>query len=123
MKKVIESIGWPSISKVGAKASFCGWLLVQHSAHDLSFQKQCLSLMNQLPEGDIDKANIAYLTDRILVKDAKPQIYGTQFYEENGSLQPRQILDIANLDLRRQEMGLEPFVEYRQTIIDNNSKS
>ncbi len=116
MKTVIENIGWPSISKVGERASYCGWLLVQHADKSPDFQKKCLKLMKSLPDGDIDISNIAYLEDRVLVADKKPQIYGTQFYKDGDVWKPNKIEDIANLDSRRQAMGLMPFKEYEKII-------
>jgi len=77
LKAIIREIGFPTISKVGAKASKNAWLIVQHSP-DLQFMKDYLALMEaNLP--DVDVRNCAYLKDRILVYEGKNQIYGTQF--------------------------------------------
>ena len=52
MKEIIEEIGWPTASKVGAEAANKAWLLVQHADHDPEFQERCLELMSESPEGD-----------------------------------------------------------------------
>lgn len=105
MKEIVAEIGWPTISKVGEDGSEAAWLLVQHADHDTAFQQNCLELM-KAAVGDIDKGDIAYLEDRILVGSGKPQLYGTQFDGEKNNLVPRPIQDPKNVDKRRAEMGL-----------------
>lgn len=109
MKKIVQQIGWPTISLVGTEAANGAWLLVQHADHDLAFQKTCLALMIELASNEIDPTNIAYLTDRILVSENKPQIYGTQFYyDQNQKLVLHSTEDMTNLNKRRVSVGLEP---------------
>lgn len=122
MKRIIAAIGWPTISKVGEIVSHSAWLLVQHSDHDPEFQKYCLELMKQAPEGDVNRKNIAYLEDRIRVNTGQGQLYGTQFFEtrdENGiatRYEPKPIEDPEHLDERRADMGLEPHAEYAKQL-------
>lgn len=106
MKEIVSDIGWPTISKVGEDGSQAAWLLVQHADHDISFQQQCLALMKAVMEGDINKGDIAYLEDRILVNSGKLQLYGTQFDGAKKHLVPRPIQDPASVDKRRATMGL-----------------
>lgn len=114
MKEIIEKYGWPTISKVGEKASKMAWLLVQHADAETEFQKKCLALMRDQPEGEVDKMDVAYLEDRVRVHDGKPQIYGTQFYTDGkGNFGPRPIEDVNNLEQRRKEVGLGSFEEYK----------
>lgn len=77
LKAIVAAIGWPTISKVGMEASHGAWLLVQHATAEPAFMKQCLKLMRDAPEGDVVPATIAYLEDRLLIMEGKPQIYGT----------------------------------------------
>ena len=107
MKEIIDKIGWPTISKVGKKASHDAWLLVQHADKDIEFQKHCLGLMKQQPKGEVSLHNIAYLEDRVRV----PQLYGTQFQLIEGKFVPREIEDVENVDQRRKEMGLNTLAE------------
>lgn len=111
MKEIVAEIGWPSISKVGEDGSRAAWLLVQHADHDIPFQQHCLALMKDVPEGDINKGDIAYLEDRILVNSGKPQLYGTQFDGAKKNLVPRLIHDPANVDTRRAAMGMDTLEE------------
>src|SRR5262245_47910462 len=38
LKQIIDRIGWPTISRVGAQASSAAWLLVQHADAEPEFQ-------------------------------------------------------------------------------------
>lgn len=118
MKKIVKEVGWPTISLVGKRVSHLAWLLVQHADGDIKFQEYCLKRMKEAAKrNDVAMANIAYLTDRILVNKGKPQLYGTQFYRnENGRLVPKAIKEFENLDKRRSEMGLEPFKIYKKSL-------
>ncbi len=117
LKLVIKEHGWPIAEKFGFESEQGAWLIAQHSS-DLEFQKLCLELMKKLPETPYRKQSIAYLTDRILTKEGKRQMYGTQF--ENGKSFP--IHDIKNLDKLRLEMGLEPFEEYAKIMKIHNKQ-
>ncbi len=120
LKDIIDLIGWPTIPLVGEEASKNAWILAQHADHDHEFQKKCLELMINTPEGEISKRNIAYLTDRVAVQENHPQTYGTQFANaENGKVKIGKVIDPKNLDKRRKEAGLEPIAEYK----DNFNKS
>lgn len=125
LKKIIKKYGWPTISIVGKKASKNAWLLVQHADHDIKFQKKCLKLMENIYKVNpnlINKINIAYLKDRILVGEGKKQLFGTQFYtNKKGVFGFRPIRDIKNLDKIRKEYELPPFREYKKLI--NSYKS
>jgi hypothetical protein len=111
MKEIVQSIGWPTISKVGSETASNAWLLVQHADHDVDFQEHCLSLMKESNEGDVDKHNIAYLEDRIRINQGRGQIYGTQFKQEDVQHIPLPIEDEENVDSRRAEMGMGPLSE------------
>jgi hypothetical protein len=50
------------------------------------------------------------------VADKHKQVYGTQFHEVGGKMEPYPIEDEANVDKRRKEVGLPPLAEYRKLI-------
>jgi len=115
IKEIIKQIGWPTISKVGKKASSNAWLLVQHADHDPYFQEKCLKLMKKLPQKEIDTRNIAYLEDRVRVNTNRLQIYGTQFYiNKKGIFGPKPVKNIKKIDELRKKMNLEHFEEYKK---------
>jgi hypothetical protein len=110
LMSIIEEYGWPTIPKVGAEASHAAWLLIQHSP-DLKFMERCLELMESLTEREVSPANVAYLKDRVLMMNGKPQIYGTQFQGAGKDMQAYPIEDADRVDERRASVGLGSFAE------------
>src|SRR5438105_2104095 len=66
--------------------------------------------------GEATGAQLGYLTDRVRVGAGEKQVYGTQFHTVDGRLEPQPIGDEANVDRRRQEVGLPSLAEYRQQM-------
>jgi hypothetical protein len=117
MKEIVDKHGWPGKSLVGATGAQDAWLLVQHADRDPAFQKRCLELMTPLvATGEVSGVNVAYLTDRVRVADGKPQVYGTQFRQVDGKMEPSPIEDEARVDERRKSVGLPTLAEYRKQI-------
>jgi len=117
MKEIIAQEGWPTKTLVGERASKAAWLLVQHADLDPAFQKQCLPLLEKtVAAGEGSAKDLAYLTDRVLVAEGKPQRYGTQFHNVEGKLVPRPIEDEANVDARRAAVGLGTMAEYTEQM-------
>lgn len=110
LKEIVENDGWPTIPKVGADASHAAWLLVQH-APSLEFMERCLELMETLADGEVSPANIAYLKDRVLMMNDKPQIYGTQFQGTDKEMHVYPIENEEQVDERRASVGLGTFAE------------
>lgn len=117
LKTIVDKIGWLTVSKVGTEASRSAWLLVQHATNESDFMRHCLELMKTAPEGDVSPANMALLEDRLLTMDGKPQIYGTQFRMVDGVTEPFPIEDFEHIDVRRKQVGLDPFAEYEARIM------
>jgi len=120
MRKIVADIGLPTISKVGEKASNNAWLLVQHSP-DRKFQKEYLDLLGK-NISDVNKANIAYLDDRLRMFEGKPQLYGTQLQKnkDTGEWEFFKIEDRENVDKRRKEMGLDTLEKYLKNFLSQN---
>jgi hypothetical protein len=117
LKEVIDRKGWPGKSLVGADGANAAWLLVQHADLDRAFQKRCLPLLAEaVKKGEATGAQLAYLTDRVRVGAGEKQVYGTQFHTVDGKLEPQPIEDEANVDKRRQEVGLPSLAEYRKQM-------
>lgn len=117
MKQTIEKHGWPGKSLVGEEAAAAAWLLVQHADHDPEFQAKSLDLVKEaFKKGDVTGQQVAYLTDRVLLKQGKKQVYGTQFVGNGPDAKPAPIEDEANVDARRKEVGLPPLEEYAKLI-------
>ncbi|RXM53245.1 MULTISPECIES: DUF6624 domain-containing protein [unclassified Chryseobacterium] len=107
LKEIIREIGFPTISKVGQKASDAAWLIIQHSIGEPQFMKECYVLMEE-SDHDINPKNKAYLYDRIQVFQGKPQKYGTQLI---ASGIPFPVEDRKNLNSEREKVNLPPLSE------------
>lgn len=117
IKEIIKKFGWPGISLVGIDGENAAFLLVQHADTDIKFQKECLLLIKKAAEkGEAGNQTLPYLTDRVLVKEGKKQIYGTQAKIIKGELIFDPIEDMANVNTRRKEVGLPPLEEYKKLI-------
>lgn len=114
LEKIVEQHGWPGKSLVGKEASGVAFLIVQHA--DLASQKRYFPLLKRAAvEGEARPADVAMLEDRILMREGKKQIYGTQVRsgpETGGELQLYPIEDEGHVDERRAAVGLPPLAEY-----------
>lgn len=122
LEKVSEH-GWLGATLVGEVGAHHAWLLVQHADQDLPFQKKCLTLMTAMPRGEVAPVDIAYLTDRVLSAEGKPQRYGTQCQIVEGKAVVKKVEDPENLDARRADLGLNPIDEYLEFVESVYAKS
>ncbi len=118
LSNIIETIGYPTIDKVGKEASEAAWLVIQHSIEQPKFMKTCLALLEKaVNERKADQKNLAYLADRIAVLKGKPQLYGTQFdWDEKGELSPNLFDNIAKVNERRKSIGINTLEEQTEII-------
>lgn len=113
MKALIDKHGWPGYGLVGDDGAMAAFVLVQHAYEDHEFQKKCLALLTEaVSRKDAPASDMALLTDRVLMFEGKPQIYGSQFRTVDGKLEMYPVEDEANLDARRKLVGLPPMAEY-----------
>ncbi len=124
LKAVIAEKGWPGTTRVGRDGAKAAWLIVQHADHDPAFQAQALALMQTAAEtGDADAADVALLTDRVLIAQGKPQRYGTQFKSAaDGVMELQPTEDVQTLDARRRAVGLQPLEAYKAMLSDSYGK-
>jgi hypothetical protein len=112
LKEVVAKVGWPGQSLVGEDGGHAAWLLAQHADQDPAFQRRCLELLTQaVASGEDATADLAYLTDRVLLAEGKSQEYGTQFTGRESGWTPRRLRDPENVDERRAAMSLGTLAE------------
>lgn len=113
LKGIVEARGWPGTSRVGVDGSDAAWLLVQHADHDLPFQRRCLAMLEEaVAKGEASPRNLAYLTDRVMLKERGVQRFGTQFRNGPTGPEPQPLEQPESVDELRATMGLEPLSEY-----------
>jgi outer membrane protein assembly factor BamB len=117
LEEIIKQYGWPGESLVGADGSLAAFLILQHA--DYEYQKKYFPLVKEAErKREIDPSNVALLEDRILMREGKKQIYGTQLTwdEKTRTYELYQIEDEEHVDLLRASVGLQPIAEYLKTF-------
>lgn len=112
LEAIIAAHGWPGRTLVGEDGAMGAFLILQHA--DLPYQKKYLPLARRAAAaGELRTQSLALLEDRVLVREGKKQIYGSQLKsDESGNMVFEPIEDEANVDARRRSVGLAPLSEY-----------
>jgi hypothetical protein len=105
--RIYEKYKWPLISVVGRTAAHNYWLLVQHQEPE--FQRRVLPDMQRaFGAGEASAVDYAYLYDRVMFFQGKPQHWGTQGDCKNGKAVLAPVDDPAGLEQRRKDLHLMP---------------
>lgn len=128
LNEIIDTIGYPTIEKVGKEANEASWLIIQHAIGQPDFMKKCVKLLEiEVNENKTIEINLAYLTDRIATLENKPQLYGTQFdWNENGEMCPNHFDDLKKVNQRRKSIGLNTLqkqIEIMRKRVKNENQS
>lgn len=118
LRDIIKQIGYPTISKVGEKASGAAWLIIQHAISEPDFMINSYNLMLEHQQ-DISPENIAYLYDRIQVYQSKPQKYGTQMISSD-TLYP--VENSTHINKYRNEVGLPLLTDFQLQNIPSSDQ-
>lgn len=117
LKTIVSQYGWPGVSLVGLDGASAMWLLVQHQDKDVDFQKECLELLKKaVARHEAAPRDLAYLTDRVRMNEEQPQVYGTQWIQEDGKWGLYNVEDVEKLDERRKQMGLNTINENKKQL-------
>ncbi len=118
LDQIINTIGYPSIEKVGEEAHSAAWMIMQHSISQPMFMKKCAQLLEVAArENPTYQKYLAYLKDRIAVLQGEPQLYGTQFdWDTEGHLSPSRMDDVDKVNARRAAIGLNSIEEQTELI-------
>lgn len=110
LQALIAQYGFPSWQLVGQKGTENAWLIAQHS---FFYLPEYLKRYRQaVLENDAERRYLAYMEDRYLMMQGRPQIYGTQMAGMGDDMGYHPIVDMENLDRRREIMGIRPFADY-----------
>lgn len=110
---ILDSISWAGKSVIGAEANSAIFLVIQHA--NLIVQEKYLPLMREaVRDGNASASSLALLEDRVLIRNGKKQLYGSQigFDKETNKNYVLPLEDPDNVDKRRAEMGLGPLSDY-----------
>jgi len=113
VQKVLDERGWLGPKVVGGTGSSALFLVIQHS--DLPIQEKYLPMMREaVKAGNASGSSLALLEDRVAMRQGKRQIYGSQIGrdQDSGDFYVFPIDDPANVNERRQSVGLGPIEDY-----------
>ena len=111
--KILSEKGWVGKDVVGVQANQTLFLVIQHS--DLKYQQKYLPMMREaVKKGNANPGNLAYLEDRVALREGRRQIYGSQSSKNKttNKLYISPMIDPDNVDKRRAEVGLGTMAEY-----------
>lgn len=111
--KILDEKGWVGKNVVGTQGNQTLFLVIQHS--DLEYQQKYLPMMREaVKNGNANPGNLAYLEDRVALREGKKQIYGSQssMNKKTNKIRISPMIDPDNVDKRRAEVGLGTMAEY-----------
>lgn len=112
IRAIVDKYGWLGTSCVGNTYNQALFLVIQHA--NLAAQEEYFPLIQQsVEEGESNAAELAMLQDRILMRQGKKQLFGSQIILNNkGGQELYPIEDEKRVNIRRQKVGLQPLEEY-----------
>lgn len=109
LDSMVAEHGWPGHHLVGIVGAHDAWLLAQHADARPELQRSWLLLLRAAVEsGDADRANLAYLEDRVAVHQRLPQRYGTQWMIVDSTSRLSPLADPQHVNEFRAECRLPP---------------
>lgn len=110
---ILDKYGWLGADVAGQKGNTALFLVIQHA--DLKTQEKYLPMMRDaVKNGKANGSNLALLEDRILIRNGKKQIYGSQI-GTNPETKENYVMPLENpeeVDERRNAVGLGPLAVY-----------
>lgn len=113
VKEILDTRGWVGSDIIGAERSMTLFFVIQHS--DLETQEYYYPILKDAVENQrADAWQLAFLKDRIEMRNGRLQIYGTQFTinPNTGEQYLYPLIDPDEVDVRRENVGLEPIAKH-----------
>jgi Sulfotransferase family len=113
LRTVVDRVGWPGRTLVGSDGAHAAWIIAQHADRHPAFQRRCLKLLEcAVARGEAWPADLAYLTDRLLLARGELQVYGTQLSARAEGFVAARLRDPETVDARRAAVGLAPLADH-----------
>jgi hypothetical protein len=112
VSNILDTQGWPSKKKIGTRGTSTLFFVIQHA--DLNAQTKYLPMITKaVNNNNLPKRQYAMFYDRLVLRQGKRQVYGTQLAISKESKNPYilPLEDAENVDKRRAEMGLNSMQE------------
>lgn len=113
--EIIKEHGWLGVNRVGEMANQSIWLVIQHAP--LETQEQYVPYLKEsVALGESAGWYLAFLEDRILMRNGEDQLYGSQakLNNETGKYHIYPIRDVKTVNERRAAIGLGTLEEHAQ---------
>tara|TARA_R110002050_G_scaffold109799_4_gene221501 strand:- start:152 stop:1135 length:984 start_codon:yes stop_codon:yes gene_type:complete len=113
IEKILAERGWLGKDIIGEEGPLTIFLVIQHSK--LETQQKYLPMMRDaVKKGNANASSLAYLEDRVALRQGKRQIYGSQMGrdKDTGKYYVQPLIDPENVDIRRESVGLESLSDY-----------
>jgi 23S rRNA (guanosine2251-2'-O)-methyltransferase len=119
---VVEDLGWPGVTRVGADGADAAWVIAQHGDLRTPDRTALLeALQTALAVGESDPRHYAMLADRVAAVDGRPQEYGTIVTNRDGVVHHAlPVRDPDELEDRRRALGLPPVVDELPYLADGD---
>lgn len=123
LEALIAQYGFPTWKLVGREGSHNAWLIAQHSHALLPWY--LTQLRQAVQENNADNYDLAYMEDRFLMYQGRPQIYGSQMSwrivadDTIKGFYP--IVDVEHVNERRLPVGLCPIEFISRTYLGTDS--
>ncbi|MEQ1603353.1 MAG: DUF6624 domain-containing protein [Pyrinomonadaceae bacterium] len=116
IEEILNTTGFPTSKAVGIDGVKAYFLILQHS-DSIVLRLRCRKGIGQAwREKVLSPSEYTGFIDRLLVKQGKPQIYGSNFESKDGKLIMSKTKDPKNLDKRRKHAGLPTIAEYVEML-------
>lgn len=119
VRRVLANLGWPTEPGWARSSIEAFWLLVQHCPDDELQERALVALRRACREGRGDPVQLAYLTDRVLVRRGEPQQYGTQVEVSRHGIRLLPVDDPDAVARRRRRAGLAPLEAYLADLTEH----
>jgi len=113
VSRILDERGWLGADIVGENGNSTLFLVIQHA--DIATQEKYLPMMRDaVKKGNADASSLALLEDRVLMRQGKRQLYGSQVARHNdtGEYYLSPLEDPDHVDERRAAMGLGLLADY-----------
>lgn len=116
LNEIFNQYGFPGERLVGKEGVRSFLILLQHASDETLRRKSLKPITKAFKRREIPPQDYANFVDRLLVRQNKPQIYGSNFDFKDGKLVMSQVEDRKNLDKRRRKIGLPTIEEYAKKL-------
>lgn len=116
LEEIYAQNGFPTAKTVGKDGVDAFMLILQHAPDETLRLKLLKPIEKAFKRKEISANEYTNYVDRLLVRQGKLQIYGSNFEMKDGKLVMSEVKDLKNLDKIRLKVGLPTIKEYAEML-------